>query len=218
MRILVVEDEAALADTLQKALKEEHFAVDLARDGEEGLFKICDVEYDAAILDVMLPGRDGWSILKETRARGRRTPVLILTARGAIDDRVKGLDLGADDYLMKPFALEELIARLRALIRRSQGGGPPTLSVGDIVIDSAARQVYRNGAAIDLTAREFSILEVLVRARGRLVTRAKLYAHLYNEDVDVGSNVIDVHIAALRRKIGTKLIRTRRGEGYIVDV
>ncbi|MBI4264047.1 MAG: response regulator transcription factor [Acidobacteria bacterium] len=218
MRLLVVEDEAALADTLEKALREERFAVDLARDGNEALFKISHVDYDAVILDVMLPAWDGWSVLRQARALGRRTPVLMLTARDTIDDRVKGLNLGADDYLVKPFALAELVARVNALIRRSYGGAPPTLKVGDIEIDSAARRVYRTGGPVNLTAREYSILELLVRARGRLVTRSMLVDHLYSEDIAVGSNVIDVHVAALRRKIGSNIIKTRRGEGYIVDV
>jgi two-component system, OmpR family, response regulator len=217
MRVLVVEDEPGLADTLHKALTEEAFAVDLAMEGEEALFKICDVAYDAVVLDVMLPKLDGWSVLRRARARNVRTPVLILTARDHVDERVKGLNLGADDYLAKPFALAELIARLHALIRRSYGGGAPTVTVNGVTIDSAARCVYLEGIPVELTAREFAILEVLVRSRGRLVTRATLCEHLYTEDVSVGSNVVDVHIASLRRKLGPDVIRTRRGEGYIVD-
>lgn len=219
MRVLVVEDEPGLADTLRKALTEEDFAVDLAADGEDGLFKLTGVAYDAAILDVMLPKLDGWAVLKEARARKIRTPVMILTARDQVDDRVKGLNLGADDYLVKPFALTELVARLRALIRRSYGGDAPMITVaGKTLIDSAARRVYQDGVAIELTAREYAILELLVRSRGRLVTRATLCEHLYSEDVSIGSNVVDVHIASLRRKLGADIVRTRRGEGYIVDV
>jgi two-component system OmpR family response regulator len=143
--------------------------------------------------------------------------VLILTARDMVEDRVRGLNLGADDYVVKPFALAELIARVHAMIRRSYGTPSPRLAVGDIVLDTAARRVFRNGIPIDLTSREYGVLELLVRSRGKLVSRAMLYEHLYDEDTDVLSNVVDVHIAALRRKLGADLIRTRRGEGYIVD-
>jgi DNA-binding response OmpR family regulator len=218
MRVLVVEDEPGLADTLRKALTEEEFAVDLAADGEEALFKLTSVAYDAAILDVMLPKLDGWSVLQQLRARSIRTPVMILTARDQVEERVKGLNLGADDYLPKPFALVELVARLRALIRRSYGGDAPVVTVaGKTVIDSAARRVYQDGVAVDLTAREYAILELLVRSRGKLVTRAMLCEHLYSEDIAIGSNVVDVHIASLRRKLGAEIVRTRRGEGYMVD-
>jgi DNA-binding response OmpR family regulator len=217
MRLLVVEDEADLADTLQKALTEESFAVDVAGDGEEGLFKLSDIPYDAAILDVMLPGMDGWTVLENARARGVRTPVLMLTARDMVEDRVRGLNLGADDYLVKPFALTELVARVHAIIRRAYGSPAPRLTLGDVVIDTAAKRVQRNGAVVELTAREYAILEILAQARGRLVSRAMLCEHLYNEDVDIASNVVDVHIAALRKKLGPELIKTRRGEGYIIE-
>jgi two-component system OmpR family response regulator len=217
MRILIVEDEADLADTLTRALGEEGFAVDLASEGDEGLFKLTDVPYDAAVLDVMLPGMDGWTILENARARGVRTPVLMLTARDTIEDRVRGLNLGADDYLVKPFALQELVARLHALVRRSYGSPVPRIAIGDVVIDTAAQRVQRNGVTVELTAREYAVLELLARSRGRLVTRSRICEHLYNEDVDITSNVIDVHIGALRRKLGADLIRTRRGEGYIID-
>jgi two-component system OmpR family response regulator len=217
MRVLVVEDEPDLADTLKKALEEEEFAVDVASDGDEALFKITDTHYDAVVLDLMLPGLDGWTVLENARQRGVRTPVLILTARDMVEDRVRGLNLGADDYVVKPFALAELIARVHAMIRRSYGTPSPRLAVGDIVLDTAARRVFRNGIPIDLTSREYGVLELLVRSRGKLVSRAMLYEHLYDEDTDVLSNVVDVHIAALRRKLGADLIRTRRGEGYIVD-
>jgi two-component system OmpR family response regulator len=213
----VVEDETDLADTLSRALSEEGFAIDLAADGGEGLFKISDVNYDAAVLDVMLPVMDGWTLLENARARGIRTPVLMLTARDTVEDRVRGLNLGADDYLVKPFALRELVARLHALVRRAYGSPVPRIAVGDIVIDTAAKRVQRNGVVIELTAREFAVLEMLVQSRGRLVTRARLCEYLYNEDVDISSNVVDVHIAALRRKLGAEIIRTRRGEGYIIE-
>jgi two-component system OmpR family response regulator len=217
VRLLVVEDERDLAQTLRRALEEEDFAVDLAEEGEDALFKIREMPYDAVILDLMLPGLDGWTLLQTARAEGIRTPVLVLTARDMIDDRVRGLNLGADDYLTKPFALAELIARIRAMIRRAYGNPVSTIQVGDLTIDTASRQVWRSGALIDLTAREFAILELLTRARGSVVARAKICEHIYNEETDVLSNVIDVHVAALRRKLGSDVIRTRRGEGYIID-
>ena len=217
MRLLVVEDERDLAQTLRRALEEEAFAVDLAEDGEEGLFKIRELPYDAVILDLMLPGLDGWSVLRAARADGIQTPVLVLTARDAIQERVRGLNLGADDYLIKPFALAELVARVRAMIRRAYGNPASTIQIGDITIDTAARQVWRAGTPVELTAREFAILELLTQSRGVLVSRSRIHEHIYNEQADVLSNVVDVHVAALRRKLGSDVIRTRRGEGYIID-
>lgn len=217
MRLLVVEDERDLAQTLRRALEEEEFAVDVAEDGEDALFKIREMPYDAVILDLMLPGLDGWTLLQTIRAAGIRTPVLVLTARDMIDDRVRGLNLGADDYLTKPFALAELIARIRAMIRRAYGNPVPTIELGELTIDTASRQVRRSGTLIDLTAREFAILELLTRSRGSVVARSTICEHIYNEDTDVLSNVVDVHVAALRRKLGPEVIRTRRGEGYIID-
>jgi two-component system OmpR family response regulator len=217
VRVLVVEDEQDLARTLARALEEEDFAVDLAEDGEDGLFKIKETTYDAVILDLMLPRMDGWQVLAAVREAGIRTPVLILTARDLIADRVRGLNLGGDDYLIKPFALAELIARVRAMIRRSYGNPATTLALGELTIDTAARQVWRGGAPVELTAREYAILELLTRSRGTVVARSTICEHIYNEDTDPLSNVVDVHVAALRRKLGADLIRTRRGEGYIVD-
>jgi two-component system OmpR family response regulator len=217
VRVLVVEDEKDLADTLVRALTEEGFAIDLATDGDEGLFKISDVAYDAAVLDVMLPAMDGWTLLENARARGIRTPVLMLTARDTIEDRVRGLNLGADDYLVKPFALRELVARLHALVRRASSNPVPRIAIGDLILDTGARRVQRNGVTIELTAREYAVLELLARSRGRLVTRTRLCQSLYNEDIDITSNVVDVHIAALRKKLGADIIRTRRGEGYIIE-
>ena len=217
MRLLVVEDERDLAQTLRRALEEEEFAVDLAENGEEALYKIREMPYDAVVLDLMLPRLDGWSVLKTARADGIRTPVLLLTARDMIEDRVRGLNLGADDYLTKPFALAELIARVRAMIRRAYGNPSTRVEIGDLAIDTAARQVWRAGVAIELTAREFAILELLTRSRGTVVARATVCEHIYNEEADVLSNVVDVHVAALRRKLGPDVIRTRRGEGYIID-
>jgi two-component system OmpR family response regulator len=217
VRLLVVEDERDLAQTLRRALEEEEFAVDLAEDGEDALFKIREMTYDAVILDLMLPGMDGWTLLQAARADGIRTPVLILTARDMIEDRVRGLNLGADDYLTKPFALAELIARVRAMIRRSYGNPASTVQLGVLTIDTASRRVLRAGVPIELTAREFAILELLTRSRGSVVARSKICEHIYNEDTDVLSNVVDVHVAALRRKLGPGVIRTRRGEGYMID-
>jgi DNA-binding response OmpR family regulator len=218
MRVLVVEDEGDLARALKRALEEEGFAVDLSFDGEDGLFRATEIAYDAIILDLMLPRINGWDVLRRLREHGSRTPVLVLTARDAVEDRVDGLDLGADDYLTKPFALTELFARLRALIRRSTGLAASTLVVGDIEIDTASRTVSRAGQRVELTAREYAILELLATRRGVLVTRPVICEHIYDDDADVLSNVIDVHVAALRRKLGTGLIQTRRGQGYIIDV
>jgi two-component system OmpR family response regulator len=217
MRVLVVEDEADLASTLSRALDEAHFAVDVAADGEEAQFMLEEVRYDAVVLDLMVPKRSGWTLLQDLRRSGARTPVLILTALDAVADRVKALDLGADDYLPKPFAIAELVARLRALVRRAAGNPSPVLAVGGITIDRAARLVYRENTPVELTAREYSILELMVRHRGTLVTRSAICEHLYSESSDVFSNVIDVHIAALRRKLGPEVIHTRRGQGYIVN-
>lgn len=217
MRLLVVEDERDLAQTLRRALEEEEFAVDVAGDGEDALFKIREIMYDAVILDLMLPRIDGWAVLDAARAEGIRTPVLVLTARDTIEDRVRGLNLGADDYLTKPFALAEVIARVRAMIRRAYGNPSSTLVLGEVTINTAARQVWRGSAPIELTAREFAILELLTRSRGAVVARSTICEHIYNEGTDLLSNVVDVHVAALRRKLGADVIRTRRGEGYIID-
>jgi two-component system OmpR family response regulator len=217
MRLLVVDDERDLANALRRAFEEEDFAVDVAEEGEDALFRIREMTYDAIILDLMLPRIDGWSVLRTARAEGIRTPVLVLTARDMIDERVRGLNLGADDYLTKPFALAELIARVRAMIRRAYGNPASTISLGDLIVDTAARQVLRAGVPIDLTAREFAILELLTRSRGAVVARSTICEHIYNEEADVFSNVIDVHVAALRRKLGPGVIRTRRREGYIID-
>jgi two-component system, OmpR family, response regulator len=217
MRLLIVEDEPDLARALERSLSEESFAVDLAADGDEAQFLLSEVAYDAVVLDLMVPKRSGWSLLEDLRRSGSRTPVLILTALDAVDDRVKALNLGADDYLPKPFAMTELVARLRALVRRAGGNPSPIVAVGDITIDRAARVVYRESVPIELTAREYSILELMVSHRGALVTRSRICEHIYNESSEVYSNVVDVHIAALRRKLGASLIKTRRGQGYIVN-
>jgi two-component system OmpR family response regulator len=216
MRVLLVEDERDLAAALLRALTEESFAVDVAADGEEGLRSALEIGYDAIVLDVMLPRRSGWDVLREIRAAGRQTAVILLTARDAVDDRVRGLNLGADDYLTKPFAVSELVARLRALGRRAASHPAPELVVGDVRIDMVARRVFRNDGEVELTAREYGILELLARRRGEIVTRTGISEHLYNDDAELISNAIDVHIASLRRKLGGDLIRTRRGHGYLI--
>jgi two-component system OmpR family response regulator len=218
MRVLLVEDEPDLASAIARALTDEDFAVDLAGTGDDGFFQASEVAYDAIVLDVMLPGRNGWDVLRALRAAGRVTPVIMLTARDAVEDRVRGLNLGADDYLTKPFAVEELVARLRALGRRSSGHPSPDLRIGDLVIDMAGRRVHRGDREIDLTAREYGILELLARRRGHIVTRTEISEHLYNDDSELLSNAIDVHVASLRRKLGGSLIETRRGLGYLIDV
>jgi len=217
MRILIVEDEADLARALRKALEEEGFAVDEAHDGESGLYSARTVDYDAVILDLMLPRLDGWEVLRRLRAL-KKTPVLILTARDSPPEKVRGLDGGADDYLTKPFNLEELIARIRALIRRSAGHPSPVLRLRDLEIDTAARTVKRRGRPVDLTPKEYALLELLALNRGKLVTRTMIYDHIYDDEEDTLSNVVDVYVANLRRKLGRDFVRTRRGEGYIVDV
>ena len=215
MRVLVIEDEPGLLDAIGKTLHEEGYAVDLAADGEEGLYKATAWDYDAVILDLMLPRLDGWQVLRGIR-KSKRTPVMILTARDAVDDRVRGLDGGADDYLVKPFALGELLARLRALIRRSAGNSSPTIQIGGIAIDTASRTVRQGEREVQLTAREYAILEILALQRGKLVTRTQLYEHICDESDDTLSKVIEVHVSNLRKKLGRDLIETRRGHGYMI--
>jgi DNA-binding response OmpR family regulator len=217
MRILVAEDETDLARTLRKSLTEDGYAVDCTPNGETALEKATAIPYDTILLDVMLPGRSGLAVLSALRSRGIRTPVLILTARDGVDDKVRGLDVGADDYMTKPFALTELLARVRALIRRASPEPVSELVAGPLVVDTCARVVRQHGTAIDLTAREYAILELLARRKGRVVTRSAIYNHVYDEREDTLSNVVDVFIAALRRKLGADVIRTRRGHGYIID-
>lgn len=216
MRLLVVEDEPDLLSSLMKALREDGYAVDGAADGEDGLFKAGNCEYDAVVLDVMLPGIDGWRLLAELRIK-KKTPVLMLTARGAVPDRVRGLDIGADDYLVKPFDLAELLARLRALIRRSANETRSRLEIGDTVIDIAARIVTRGGRHVPLTAREYALVEYLALHRGSVITRTALYEHLFDEDDDTLSNLLDVHVSNIRKKLGHGFIATRRGHGYCIE-
>lgn len=216
MRILVVEDEVDLLTGLAKALREEGYAVDTSGDGEEGLYKAESWEYDAIILDIMLPKLDGWEILKRLR-KSKKTPVLLLTARDASRDRVRGLDTGADDYLVKPFDLAELLARLRALIRRSANQSRSQLEIGDVTIDTAARTVAHKGRPLTLTAREYSLVEFLALHRGEVVPRTTLYEHLFDEDDSSLSNLLDVHVSNIRKKIGPDFITTRRGHGYCIE-
>ncbi len=217
MRLLVVEDEPDLRRGLARALADEDFAVDQAADGEEGLFRALATDYDAIVLDLLLPRRSGAEMLEGLRTAGRTTPVLMLTARDAIEDRVRLLNGGADDYLTKPFAIEELTARIRALIRRASPHPAPVVTIGSLRIDLARRRVYRDEQEVELTGREYGILELLIRHRGGVVARANLHEHLYDDENELMSNAIDVHIASLRRKLGPTLIQTRRGLGYLID-
>lgn len=215
MRILVVEDEADLAGALKKALEEEGMACDVAPDGPSGQFNAENWEYDAIILDLMLPGVSGWEILKRLRKR-KATPVLILTARDAIPDKVRGFDSGADDYLTKPFQLDELLARLRALIRRSAGHPSPVIRLGPVEIDTARRSVRKDGREMALAPKEYALVELLALHRGKLVTRTMIYDHIYDESDDSLSNVVDVYVSNIRKKLGKEFVETRRGEGYVV--
>ena len=218
MRVLLIEDHKPLSRALRRGLEEEGFAVDLAEDGEEGDYKARAASYDAVILDLMLPKKDGLTLLREWRRDGMQAHVLCLTARDTTDDKVRGLDTGADDYLTKPFKIEELLARLRALIRRRHQVKDPILRVRDLEIDTAARTVRRGGQSIHLTPREFALLQFLAFHRGKVVTRSMIWEHLYDEHDENTSNVVDVYIRYLRTKIDkgfeTPLILTRWGEGY----
>lgn len=220
MHILVVEDEKKVASFVQRGLDAEHYSVDVAYDGEEGLAKLFDGDYDLLILDVMLPKRDGLSLLREARKRNVRIPVLLLTARDTLADKVTGLDQGADDYLTKPFAFEELLARVRALLRRGTPTQPTTLAVADLRLDPGSRQVIRAGRKIDLTAKEFALLEFFLRNPGRVLSRALIAQHVWGVDFDTFTNVIDVYVKYLRKKIDAdfepKLIHTVRGAGYVL--
>lgn len=213
MRLLIIEDEADLRNGLVKLFREEGYAVDAAANGIDGLQKAKDFDYDAIVLDYMMPGMDGREVLRRLRSV-KRTPVMMLTARNSVEDRVVGLDLGADDYLAKPFVQQELLARLRALVRRNHSGGGATFTLGGVVIDTVARRVTKGGQPEPLTGREYALLEYLAHRRGAVVTRAELYEHLFDENEDTLSNLLEVHVCNLRRKLGTDLIRTRRGMGY----
>lgn len=220
MHILLIEDEKKVASFIQRGLEAEHYSVDVAHDGEEGLGRLFDGDYDLVILDVMLPKRDGLSLLREARDRGIHIPMLLLTARDTLSDKVAGLDQGADDYLTKPFAFEELVARVRALLRRGAPTQPAVLTLADLRLDPVARQVTRAGRPIDLTAKEFALLEFFLRNPGRVLSRALIAQHVWGVDFDTFTNVIDVYVKYLRKKIDAdfepKLIHTVRGAGYVL--
>lgn len=220
MRVLVVEDDAKLLESIRKGLKESGFGADGAADGREGLRRILEDDYDAVILDLMLPGLSGLDVLRELRSRHRATPVLVLSARSSVEDRVKGLDLGADDYLAKPFSFQELLARLRAITRRPAVEPATVLTAGDLTVDTVRHEARRAGQLLDLTAKEFSLLEYLTRKKGVVLTRAMILDHVWDLDYDGGSNLVEVYINYLRKKVDAaqdvKLIQTVRGSGYVL--
>jgi DNA-binding response OmpR family regulator len=220
-RILVAEDHPSLARSIAEGLREEGFEVDLTLDGLEADRMISTHRYDCVALDIILPGKDGYQILKEMRQKGNRTPVLCVTARDALDDRVQGLNYGADDYLVKPFAWDELLARVKALIRRERGYPQPALVIADLEIDNVAKTVRRGGQEVHLTAREFMLLQFLAGRQNQVVSREEIWKHLYGQSDEASSNVVDVYIRYLRNKIDkdhtVKLIHTRRGMGYMIS-
>ena len=222
MRLLVAEDHPSLARSLADGLREEGYAVDLTFDGEEAQHLALVNPYDAIILDLMLPRVDGWQVLRTVRRHKPTLPVLCLTARDTVDDRVKGLDLGADDYLVKPFSWDELLARVRAVVRRGHGQTTSAMTIGDLEIDLAKKSVRRAGKPVNLSAREFALLEYLAHRQGQVVSRTDIWEHLYDQHDETISNVVDVYIGYLRNKIDkgfdTKLIHTRRGQGYVLGV
>ena len=221
MRLLLVEDYAPLRQSVAQALEEAGYAVDSSGDGEIGLAHARSGDYDAILLDIVLPKVDGLTVLKRLRHGGCRTPVLLITARDTVPDRVAGLDLGADDYLVKPFALEELLARVRALLRRKYAAADPVLHVRDLEIDTVGRKVRRGGTSVELTAREYALLEYLAHRTGEIVSRLEIWEHVYDFHSTVESNVVDVYIGYLRKKLDCRgapaLIHTRRGQGYVLE-
>jgi len=220
LRILVVEDEKKVARFIRRGLEAEHHEVDVEHDGEAGLARALAGDHDAIVVDVMLPRRDGLAVVRALREHGRRTPILLLTARASLADKVAGLDVGADDYLTKPFEFEELLARLRALLRRGAQSGSPILRLADLALDPASRRVTRAGRAIELTPREYALLEYFLRNPGRVLTRALIAEHVWGIQFDTLTNVIDVYVNYLRRKIDAdfepKLLHTLRGVGYVM--
>lgn len=221
MRLLLVEDYVPLRDSIAQALEEAGFAIDVAGDGETGWWHARSGDYDAILLDIMLPKLDGLSILNRLRKEGRRMPVLLITAKDTVPDRVAGLNLGADDYLIKPFALEELLARVRALVRRSYASVDPVICVHDLEINTVSRAVRRAGESVELTAREYALLEYLAHRAGEIVSRLDIWEHVYDFRSTVESNVVDVYIGYLRKKLERpgkpRLIHTRRGQGYVLE-
>lgn len=220
MRLLLVEDDARIARFVAKGLREQAYAVDVATNGDDALYQAAINTYDLIVLDVMIPGRDGFAVCRELRSAGQKIPILMLTAKDAVEDRIAGLDFGADDYLTKPFEFRELLARLRALLRRSGELRPPRIAVADLVLDTAARSVSRAGADVPMTTKEYALLEYLARNLGRVVGRAEIAEHVWEETFDPFSNLIEVYVNRLRRKIdagrATPLLQTRRGAGYIL--
>jgi two-component system OmpR family response regulator len=217
VRVLVVEDEPDLLDSLAQSLREDGYAVDVSGNGSDGLYKALAWDYDAIVLDWMLPDLSGLELLQQLRTT-KKTPVLMLTARDAIEDRVEGLDQGADDYLVKPFSLGELMARVRALIRRSLGQASSTIEIGRVKIDTANKTVSDSGTLVALTAREYALVELLALHRGKLVSRTMIYDHIFGEEDDSLSNLVEVHVSHIRKKLGREFIETRRGQGYILNV
>jgi DNA-binding response OmpR family regulator len=220
MRVLVVEDERKTAAFIRSALEAEHIAVDVCHNGPDALAAAMGVTFDAIVLDIMLPGQDGLSVLRQLRQRRNRTPVLLLSARGEVNDRVEGLNIGADDYLAKPFVLAELVARLRALVRRGNDPKPQLLRVADLTLDTLTRQARRGETAIDLAAREYRLLEFLMRSAGRVCGRTTILEKVWDYNFDPGTNIVDVYVRRLREKIDAdfehKLLHTVRGEGYVL--
>ncbi len=217
MRLLIVEDEPDMLDTLAEAMRGEGYAVDEAADGEDGLFKALEIDYDLIICDVMMPVHDGFELLRRLR-QVKKTPVLMLTARNKVQDRIQGLDTGADDYLAKPVDLNELAARVRALIRRAHGNATPVIIVGEVEIDTSAQTVKVAGQPVPLRGREYALLEFCVQHRGKIITRTQLYEHLHDENDTPISNLVDVHVFNLRKKLGQDFIVTHRGRGYSIGL
>jgi two-component system, OmpR family, copper resistance phosphate regulon response regulator CusR len=222
MKILIVEDEQKTGDYLKQGLSEAGFVADLARDGADGLHLALTDDYDLVVLDVMLPRLDGWQVLREIRQKGKHLPVLFLTARDQVEDRVKGLEFGADDYLVKPFAFSELLARVRALLRRGRTNEPELFQIADLELDLLRRRVTRAGKRIDLTAKEFALLELLLRRQGEVLPRSLIASQVWDMNFDSDTNVIEVAVRRLRAKIDDdfepKLIRTVRGMGYVLEI
>jgi len=214
VRVLVVEDEPKMASLIQRALVREGYAVDLAANGEEALWASVEIDYDAIVLDAMIPPPDGFEVCRRMRANGRWNPVLMLTARDGVGDRVRGLDAGADDYLTKPFVLSELMARLRAVTRRNLGARPVELRVGDLALDAARHHVCRGGEELALSPKEFALLELFMRHPGEVLSRTRILEHVWDFAYDGGSNVVDVYVGYLRRKLDNDALETVRGVGY----
>ena len=221
MRVLLVEDDHRIAAFVAKGLRENSYAVDIAIDGETGIYQTEINDYDLIILDVNLPKKDGFQVCRELREAGKRTPILMLTARDAVDDRISGLDFGADDYLTKPFEFRELLARMRALSRRHSEVRSPKITIADLEIDTISQRAWRGGKRIELTTKEYALLEFLAVSKGRVVGREEISSHVWDENFDAFSNLIEVYIKRLRTKMdegfAIRLIRTRRGAGYILD-